>query len=346
MAVSRSTTAAASAAATTPTVTGPACPTVHGGGCSASASATTAAAHGPSPVTTTTGVSASRPHRRSAVLTSTAVPPPRAAASASSASGRRSASSRSSATSDISSSSTATSGDRSSTRSQATARGTSTRHGEDRTGPAGRPTGNVGPGNPPAVALGQGSRRASHQPPGRREHPAPQAEVGRDQVEDLGQHDRRAVPGGHGRDRRDQAALAAQHPDQPVAARQLAGHPVGDRGEGVRHRHAQQRQAGRGAHLDQVLRDVAELGLAGRQRRHAGADQRGDEPVAAPRLVRPPPGEPGEDQLPAGQVAPRVEQVGGDDRPDRRIAGQHTDRDQRAARPIHQFPQVHAHSRR
>ena len=97
------------------------------------------------------------------------------------------------------------------------------------------------------------------------------------------------------------------------------------------------------AGLDQVVRDLAELGLAGRQRRHAGADQRGDEPARAARLVGPPPGEPGEHQLPAGQVAPRVEQVGGDHRPHRR--------DRRAAhRPgpappparFHQFPQVHA----
>lgn len=148
--------------------------------------------------------------------------------------------------------------------------------------------------------------RAGDEPPGGGQDPGAQVQVGAEQVQDH-------VQAAAGRAR-------GHHPAVPVddgreVAGALAGHlphdVLGDRREGHRLVHREQRQTVPGAGRDQVLRDVAQLGLAGRERGHPGLHQDPYERLGVRRV--PPPGQARQHQLAPGEVAAGVPQVGGHD---------------------------------
>ncbi|CAM5429890.1 hypothetical protein SGLAM104S_07328 [Streptomyces glaucescens] len=84
---------------------------------------------------------------------------------------------------------------------------------------------------------------------------------------------------------------------------------LGDRGEGHGLVHREQRQPVPGAGRDQVLGDVAQFGLAGREGRHPGLREDPYEGLGVGGV--PAPGEAGQHQLAAGEIAAGVPQVGG-----------------------------------
>ncbi|MDH6566935.1 hypothetical protein M2160_001956 [Streptomyces sp. SAI-117] len=84
---------------------------------------------------------------------------------------------------------------------------------------------------------------------------------------------------------------------------------LGDRREGHRLVDGEQRQAVPGAGHDQVLRDIAQLRLAGRQRDHPGLHEQADERLRVGGV--PAPGETRQDEFPAREVAAGVAQVRG-----------------------------------
>jgi hypothetical protein len=101
----------------------------------------------------------------------------------------------------------------------------------------------------------------------------------------------------------------------------LAGHlpydVLGDRRERHRLVDREQRQPVPGAGGYQVVRDGAELGLAGGQRGHPGGHQESYERLGVRGVAAP--GQTGQDQLAAREVAAGVAQVGGHHPADRAI---------------------------
>ncbi len=160
----------------------------------------------------------------------------------------------------------------------------------------------------PSARLGRQGRSADlgigDQPAGGGEDPGPQVQVRAEQVED---HVRAAARRARG-----------HHPAVPVDhRREVAGPLAGDLPHDVlrdgRERHRlvdrEEREAVPCAGDDQVLRHVAQLGLAGRQRGHALLHQNPHERLRVRGV--PAPGQAREHQLAARQVAAGVAEIGG-----------------------------------
>ncbi len=144
------------------------------------------------------------------------------------------------------------------------------------------------------------------------EDPGAQVQVGAEQVED----DLGAAARGPGR----------HQPPVPVddggqvpgaLARDPADDVFGDGGEGDRLVDREERQAVPGARLDQVLGDRAQLRLTGGEGAHPGGREDADEGLGVGGVA--PPGQSGEDQFAAGEVAAGVAQVGGHHTADRAV---------------------------
>ena len=166
--------------------------------------------------------------------------------------------------------------------------------------------GQVCPGQPAPYGRREVQPRAGHHVPGRGEHRAAQVQVPVDQPEHGGQALAAVVVGV------DQQPLATQQLGDVVGVRggQQPDHLLGHGGERDVARYPQQRQPPLAAGVHEVARDPGTVGVPGGQGGHPGGDQGRHEPRRIRR--RPPPDHAGEDQLPAGQVPPRIRQVGGD----------------------------------
>ena len=156
-------------------------------------------------------------------------------------------------------------------------------------------------------------RAPGHQPSRCRQDPARRAVLTAGHGEHLGQTGRGAVPG---------TALGPAPPggQRPQPGHGGAGtggqaqpcgkHPLGDGGEGHVDGHLEQRQPMPPAGHDQVIGDRAERGVPGGQRHGTGRGQRGDEGLGVGRGAAP--HQAGQDDLAAGEVPARVEQVRGE----------------------------------
>ena len=180
---------------------------------------------------------------------------------------------------------------------------------------------------------GQRLARARDLAAGGGEHPGAQVQVGAEEVED---------------DLRAAARRARGHqPSVPVddcgeVARALAGDlpddVLGDRRECNGLVDCEQRQPMARTRCHQILRDVAHLGLAGREPGDPRARQDPDERLRVVRRM--PPCQPGQHQLAAREIAAGVLQVGGHHTADRR--GRARPRRRAAAAPAHRSPAVRA----
>ncbi len=146
--------------------------------------------------------------------------------------------------------------------------------------------------------------RARDEPARRRQHPRPQVQVRAEEIEDHVRAAARRARGHH-------PAVPVDHGRQVPGA--LTAHlpydMLGDRRERHRLVHREEGEAMAGAGQHQVVGDVAELGLTGAQRRHAGLGQEADERLGVRGVAAP--GQPREHQFAAGEVAAGVPEVGG-----------------------------------
>ncbi|MDQ0687039.1 hypothetical protein QFZ56_006002 [Streptomyces achromogenes] len=157
-----------------------------------------------------------------------------------------------------------------------------------------------------------GRLRTRDEPAGGGQDPRAQVQVGAEQIQD----DVRAAAG----------RARGHHPAVPVddgrevpgaLARHLPHDVLGDRREGHRLVHREQRQPVPGAGRGQVLGDVAELRLAGREGGHAGLRQEPHERLGVRRV--PTPGQTRQHQLAAGEIPAGIPQIGGHDAPHRAV---------------------------
>lgn len=146
--------------------------------------------------------------------------------------------------------------------------------------------------------------RARDRTAGGGQDPGAQVQVGAQEVEDHVRSAARRARGHH-------AAVAVHHGRQVAGPlpRDLPYDMFGDRREGHRLVHREQREAVADAGDDQVLRDIAQFRLTGCQPGHSGLHEESYERLRVGGV--PAPGEACQDQFPAREVAARVAQIRG-----------------------------------
>lgn len=145
---------------------------------------------------------------------------------------------------------------------------------------------------------------ARDQAAGGGQDPGTQIQVGAEEVEDHVRAAARRARGHH-------APVAVHHGRQVTGplTRDLPYDMLGDRREGHRLVHREQRETVADAGDGQILRDIAQFRLTGRQPGHSGLHEQSYERLRVGGV--PAPGETRQDQFPAREIAARVAQVRG-----------------------------------